>query len=183
MGRRPGEGRNLRRLTFGGNPDWIGLPSSQRPPVTVVHTQRLPGERVRYTRDQHSVVVQVPAREAMLAMLRNILGTVATFEGLDSDVVADLCLAVDEACAVLINAAAPGSTLSLDIVADAHMLVVEASTTCTRPEDAGLGRFSERVLSALTDEVKTFSAQQVGDPREVFGISLTTRRRPPSPAG
>ncbi|WP_235623981.1 ATP-binding protein [Mycolicibacterium goodii] len=125
-------------------------------------------------------MVQVPARESMLAPLRNILGAIATFEGLDSDAVADLCLAVDEACAVLINAAAADSMVSLDIVADAHRLVVDASAEFSHAEDAGLGRFSERVLSALTDEVGTYSTEQQDRPRGVFGIFLTTRRRPPT---
>lgn len=196
MGPRAGDGEGVRRLSLGGNPKWMGLPSSQRPPITMVHPERLPGAPAPYTVDRRRVVVEVPAREAMLATLRNILGAIATFEGLDSDVVADLCLAVDEACAVLINAAAPDSLVSLGIVADAQMLVVDASTTCSRPEDAGLGRFSERVLSALTDEVGTFAAaadtansteddpgsspENGTDPRGVFGISLTTRRRPPT---
>ncbi|MBU8818896.1 ATP-binding protein [Mycolicibacterium goodii] len=178
---RAGESDGVRRLSLRGNA--IGLPSSLRSPVTVVHTERVPGEPGPYTADRRRVVVQVRAREAMLAPLRNILGAIATFEGLDSDAVADLCLAVDEACAVLINAAAADSMVSLDIVADAHRLVVDASTTCSRPEDAGLGPFSERVLSALTDEVGTFTTEQNGDPRGVFGISLTTRRKPPTPAG
>lgn len=183
MGSRADDGEAVRRLSLGGNPDWVGLPSSPQPPLTVVHTERLPGEQISYTGDQRRVVVEVPAREAMLATLRNVLSAIAAFEGLDGDVVADLCLAVDEACAVLINAAAADSMVSLDIVADARTLVVDASTTCSRPEDAGIGRFSERVLSALTDEVGTFSTKQDDDPQEVFGISLTTHRRPPTSAG
>ena len=48
-----------------------------------------------------------------LAVLRMLVGAVGTFEDLDFDAVADLRLAVDEACTRLIKSAVPDSTLVL----------------------------------------------------------------------
>lgn len=77
-----------------------------------------------------AVELKVAARLENLAVLRTVVGAVGTFEDLDFDAVADLRLAVDEACTRLIRSASPGATLVVVVDAQDDVVVVEASTTC-----------------------------------------------------
>ncbi|KGI67258.1 anti-sigma factor [Mycolicibacterium rufum] len=122
-----------------------------------------------------SVELRVAATLENLAVLRTLVAAIGTFEDLDFDAVADLRLAVDEACTRLIRSAVPDSTLLLVVDPQPDALVVHASTTCDSPDILAPGSFSWHVLSSLTDEVTTFSdGQSPGG--QVFGISMTTRR-------
>jgi serine/threonine-protein kinase RsbW len=123
-----------------------------------------------------SVELRVAAKLENLAVLRTLVGAVGTFEDLDFDAVADLRLAVDEACTRLIRSAVPDSTLLLLIDPREDAVVVDASTTCKTSDILAPGSFSWHVLSSLTDEVRTFSDGQVADDGQVMGISMTTRR-------
>ncbi len=64
-----------------------------------------------HQRSAGAVEFRVAARLENLAVLRTVVGAVGTFEDLDFDAVADLRLAVDEACTRLIRSAAPDATL------------------------------------------------------------------------
>jgi len=122
------------------------------------------------------VEVRVAATLESLAVLRAIVGAVATFEDLDFDAVADLRLAVDEACTRLIQSANEDSPLVLIVESHQHEVVVKASTVCDRSDVLVPGSFSWHVLAALTDEVKTFVIKPQSQDELAFGISLTTRR-------
>jgi serine/threonine-protein kinase RsbW len=124
----------------------------------------------------NEVEVRVVAKLENLAVLRTLIAAVGTFEDLDMDTVADLRLAVDEACTRLIRSAVPGSTLILVVRPQENAVVIDASTTCTSPDIMAPGSFSWHVLSSLTDEVKTFQDGESVDDGAVFGISMTTRR-------
>ncbi len=127
-------------------------------------------------RGERSVEVRVAARLENLAILRSLVDTIATFEDLDFDVVADLRLAVDEACTTLIRSAVPDSTLVLLIDPRQDEVVISASATCIGDQIMEPGSFSWHVLSSLTDEVSTFDDAAGPASRRLFGISLTTRR-------
>lgn len=122
-----------------------------------------------------SVEVKVAAMVENLAMVRTLVAAVGTFEDLDLDAVADLRLAVDEACTRLIRSARPGSTLSLVVDPHDDAVVIDVSTTCTTADILAPGSFSWHVLTSLTDDVRTFSDGHVPDAQR-FGISMTTRR-------
>ncbi len=123
-----------------------------------------------------AVELRVVATLENLAVLRTLVAAIGTFEDLDFDAVADLRLAVDEACTRLIRSAVTDSTLLVVVDPQPGALVVHASTTCDSTDILAPGSFSWHVLSSLTDEVTTFSnGAAVGD-GEVFGISMTTRR-------
>jgi anti-sigma regulatory factor (Ser/Thr protein kinase) len=124
----------------------------------------------------NEVEFRVAAKLENLAMLRTLIAAVGTFEDLDMDTVADLRLAVDEACTRLIRSAVAGSTLVLVVRPSDDELVIDASTTCTSRDIMAPGSFSWHVLSSLTDEVKTFQNGETVDDGAVFGISMTTRR-------
>ena len=63
-------------------------------------------------------------------MLRTLIGAVGTFEDLDFDAVADLRLAVDEACTRLIPFGRTDATLVVVVDGQDDEVVVQASTEC-----------------------------------------------------
>ena len=124
-----------------------------------------------------AVEVRVEAQLENLAVLRTVVGAIGTFSDLDFDSVADLRLAVDEACTRLIRSATPGATLVVIVDPGDEVVVVEASTTCDTYDVVTEGSFSWHVLSSLTDEVQTFhNGHEPSPDGHVFGITLTTRR-------
>jgi anti-sigma regulatory factor (Ser/Thr protein kinase) len=127
-------------------------------------------------RSGRSIELRVAAKLENLAVLRTLVAAVGTFEDLDFDAVADLRLAVDEACTRLIRSAVPDSTLLLVVDPRDDAVVIDASTTCKSPDILAPGSFSWHVLSSLTDEVRTFQNGQGPEEEQVFGISMTTRR-------
>ena len=127
-------------------------------------------------RSGRSVELRVAAKLENLAVLRTLVAAVGTFEDLDFDAVADLRLAVDEACTRLIRSAVPGSTLLLVVDPQDDAVVIDVSTACKSPDILSPGSFSWHVLSSLTDEVHTFQDGQGPAEGRVFGISMMTRR-------
>lgn len=127
-------------------------------------------------RSSRAVELRVAAKLENLAVLRTLVAAVGTFEDLDFDVVADLRLAVDEACTRLIRSAIPDSTLLLVVDPQDDVVVIDAATTCKSPDILAPGSFSWHVLSSLTDEVRTFQDGRGPEEAQVFGISMTTRR-------
>ena len=129
-----------------------------------------------HQRGGSAVELRVAAELENLAVLRTLVAAVATFEDLDFDAVADLRLAVDEACTRLIRSAVPGSTLLVVIDPRQDAVVIDAATPCQSPDMLARGSFSWHVLSSLTDEVRTFENGQGPEEARVFGISMPTRR-------
>ncbi len=126
---------------------------------------------------ERSVELRVSAALENLAVVRTLVGALGTYEDLDFDAVADLRLAVDEACTRLIRSAVPDSTLIVVVHPRDHDVVIEASTTCQTNDDIlSPGSFSWHVLSSLTDDVHTFADGEAGGAGQVSGISMTTRR-------
>jgi anti-sigma regulatory factor (Ser/Thr protein kinase) len=124
-----------------------------------------------------AVEIRVAARLENLAVLRTVVGAVGTLSDLDFDAVADLRLAVDEACTRLIRSATPAATLVVVVDPHEEEVIVEASTTCDTYDVVTEGSFSWHVLSSLTDDVRTFHNGHDASPDcLVFGITLTTRR-------
>ena len=116
-------------------------------------------------------------RRTTWPVLRTVVGAVGTFSDLDFDAVADLRLAVDEACTRLIRSATPGATLVVVVDPREEVVVVEASTNCDTSDVVTEGSFSWHVLSSLTDDLQTFHNGHDSTPDGlVFGITLTTRR-------
>ena len=127
------------------------------------------------TLSERAVQLQVAPRLENLAVLRMLVGAVATFEDLSVDTVADLRLAVDELCTQLIRCAAPDAMLTVAVDPHEDDVSVVASAACTTPDVVPPGSFSWHVLSSLADRVETFEACGPGG-ADVFGVTLTTRR-------
>lgn len=126
----------------------------------------------------NEVEFRVAAKLENLAVLRTLVAAVATFEDLDMDTVADLRLAVDEACTRLIRSAVSGAVLTVTVRPGQDEVRIDAATSCGTSDIMAPGSFSWHVLSSLTDEVSTFQDGQDGQAGDggVFGISMTTRR-------
>jgi serine/threonine-protein kinase RsbW len=130
-------------------------------------------------RSPAAVELRITALLENLAVIRTVVGAVGTFSDLDFDAVADLRLAVDEACTRLIRSATRGATLVVVVDPRDDVVVVEASTTCDTDDVVTEGSFSWHVLSSLTDDLQTFhngSSEGASPDGRVFGITLTTRR-------
>jgi anti-sigma regulatory factor (Ser/Thr protein kinase) len=133
------------------------------------------------SRSAKAVELRISAQLENLAIVRTVIGAVGTFEDLDLDAVADLRLAVDEACTRLIKSAVAGSTLVLVIDPRTDDLVVDVSTTSAVEDILTPGSFSWHVLTSLTDDVRVFrDGADLDGIGPVFGISLTTRRVSPA---
>lgn len=134
-------------------------------------------------RGPRSVELRVSAQLENLAVVRTMIGALATFEDLDLDAVADLRLAVDEACTRLIRSSSPDATLVLVIDPRVNELVIDVSTTALSGVEDVLteGSFSWHVLTSLTDDVRMFhDGAELEGLGSVVGISLTTRRVSPA---
>ncbi len=135
------------------------------------------GRRSGERRSSAAVELRIAAQLENLAVLRTVVGAVGTFSDLDFDAVADLRLAVDEACTRLIRSATPDATLVVIVDPRDDVVVVEASTTCDTNDVVTEGSFSWHVLSSLTDDLQTFhNGHEASPDGRVFGITLTTRR-------
>ena len=130
------------------------------------------------TRSPAAVELRMAAQLENLSALRTVIGAIGTFCDLDFDAVADLRLAVDEACTRLIRSATPDATLMVIVDPRDDVVVVEASTTCDTDDVVAEGSFSWHVLSSLTDDLQTYhnGHDVTGPDGRVFGITLTTRR-------
>ena len=127
---------------------------------------------------ERAVELRVTPRLESLAVVRMVVGAIATFEDLDVDTVADLRLAIDELCTLLIRCAAPDSMLSVVIDPGDDDVTIQASAACDGSDVLPPGSFSWHVLTSLVDDVRTFRDDHDtdGSAGGVFGVSLTTRR-------
>ena len=129
-----------------------------------------------------AVELRVAARLENLSVLRTLVGAVGTLSDLDLDAVADLRLAVDEACTLLIRSASPGASLVVVVDPRAHGVVVDVSAECDTDDVVSPGSLSWHVLSSLTDDVETFrDGAAPGGDGHVVGIRLSTKRAGASP--
>jgi serine/threonine-protein kinase RsbW len=123
------------------------------------------------------VEFRVAATLDSLAVIRTLVTALTTLEDLDLDAVADLRLAVDEACTRLIRCAQPDSTLVVEVQPRVGELVITAYAPCVGADVLRPGTFSWHVISSLTDDVQTFhDGVEVPDEGRVFGIAMTARR-------
>ncbi|KKC00149.1 anti-sigma factor [Mycolicibacter arupensis] len=134
-------------------------------------------DRARRACSERAVELRVTPRLESLAVIRMLVGAVATYEDLDVDTVADLRLAIDELCTQLIRSAAPGAMLTVVVDPNDEYVTVQASAPGTAAGVLVPGSFSWHVLTALVDEVEAFrEGPETDGAGEVFGVTLTTRR-------
>jgi serine/threonine-protein kinase RsbW len=116
-------------------------------------------------RDQ--VTVRMPADGAYLSVLRTATAGLAARLDFTLDEIEDMRIAVDEACAMLLNQAVPGSNLDCAFVLGQDEMTVSVSVRCLAPRVPAGDTFAWTVLSALAGSVDA----QVG-PGDVLTIML-----------
>jgi len=102
-----------------------------------------------------AVELTVPADPAYLSVLRTVIASLAARRDFTLDEIDDLRIAVDEAGALLLPHALPGSQLSAVFDDSATSLRVEVAVTMPAGETGQPDRssFAWLVLAALTDSV------------------------------
>jgi serine/threonine-protein kinase RsbW len=103
-------------------------------------------------RDQ--VTVSLPAEGAYLSVLRTATAGLAARLDFTLDVIEDLRIAVDEACAMLLAQAIPGSSLECSFALGREMMTISVSVPCLAPRAPASDTFAWTVLSALAGNVE-----------------------------
>ncbi|WP_246843394.1 ATP-binding protein [Allokutzneria sp. NRRL B-24872] len=118
------------------------------------------------------IEVRVNANAAHLSVVRAVAADLAMREDFDLDSIADLKLAVDEACSTLIGVALPGAALSCRFSPTAGRVVVDVSVLSAEPHEPKRDTFGWRVLSTLADDV-TASTTPTDDGKHLVRIELS----------
>ena len=88
-----------------------------------------------------------------LPIVRSVVATIATRADFDLDAIADLRLAVDEACSTLITRAIPGSTMRCRFTVSDDELRFVGTVWSDTDSTPSTKSFGWRVLTTLTDSV------------------------------
>jgi serine/threonine-protein kinase RsbW len=99
------------------------------------------------------VEMRLPADGAYVAILRTATAGLAARIDFTLDDIEDLRIAVDEACAMVLPHALPGSTLDCSFWLDPASITVNVSAECDSPREPSRDGFAWTVLSALATSV------------------------------
>lgn len=110
------------------------------------------------------IEVRVAADPAQLPVLRAIASVVAMRQDFDLDAIADLKMAVDEACSMLVLNATEGSILSCRFQPAKTEIRVLATALSDSDAWPDTGSFGWHVLSTLTDSIDAGVAPASADP-------------------
>jgi serine/threonine-protein kinase RsbW len=113
------------------------------------------------------VTVRMPADGAYLSVLRTATAGLAARLDFTLDEIEDMRIAVDEACAMVLSQAIPGSSLECVFSLGQDEMTVSVSVRCVAPRVPAGDTFAWTVLSALAGSVDA----QVG-PGDVLTIVL-----------
>lgn len=111
-------------------------------------TTQLPGA------GQDQVTVRMPADGAYLSVLRTATAGLAARLDFTLDDIEDLRIAVDEACAMLLSQAIPGSNLECCFALEPEEMTITVSVPCLNPRLPSADTFAWTVLSALAGSVE-----------------------------
>jgi serine/threonine-protein kinase RsbW len=125
------------------------------------------------TRDH--VKVCMPAEGAYLSVLRTATAGLAARLDFTLDEIEDLRIAVDEACAMLLAQAIPGTNLECAFDLGADLMTITVSVIAAEPQIPARDTFAWTVLSALAGTVDS----QLG-PNDQVSIVLRKRRETPT---
>lgn len=99
------------------------------------------------------VIVRIPAEGAYLSVLRMVTAGLAARLNFTVDEIEDLKIAVDEACAMLLAQAVPGSDIVVAFNVEVDALRVQVTVTTLDGRAPSRETFSWTVLTALAGEV------------------------------
>ena len=124
----------------------------------------------RETATQDHVQVCMPAEGAYLSVLRTATAGLAARLDFTLDEIEDLRIAVDEACAMLLAQAIPGTNLECAFDLGAAEMTITVSVIAAEPRIPARDTFAWTVLSALAGTVDS----RLGDDDQV---SIVLRKR------
>lgn len=103
-----------------------------------------------------TVEVRTSASAALIPTIRMVASDLAARADYDIDAISDLRMAVDEACATLVDVAAPESILRCTFLVHAERIEVRAEVQAGHPDAVvSTDTFGWRVLQTLADDVRT----------------------------
>jgi serine/threonine-protein kinase RsbW len=100
------------------------------------------------------VTVRMPADGAYLSVLRTATAGLAARLDFTLDDIEDLRIAVDEACAMLLGQAIPGSSLECSFSLEPDAMTISVSVPCLNPRTPSADTFAWTVLAALAGRVE-----------------------------
>ena len=103
---------------------------------------------------QDQVTVRMPADGAYLSVLRTATAGLAARLDFTLDDIEDLRIAVDEACAMLLGQAIPGSSLECSFGLEHDAMTISVSVPCLNPRTPSADTFAWTVLAALAGGVE-----------------------------
>ena len=103
---------------------------------------------------QDRVTVRMPADGAYLSVLRTATAGLAARLDFTLDDIEDLRIAVDEACAMLLSQAIPGSSLECSFALEPDEMTITVSVPSLSPRAPSAETFAWTVLSALAGSVE-----------------------------
>jgi len=118
-----------------------------------------------------AVSVRMPAASAYLSVLRTATAGLAARLDFTIDQIEDLRIAVDEACAMLLRQAVPGTDLITEFELDGHEMIVRVEVSTVGTAEPRRDDFAWMVLTALADDVDA-----VTDSPDRMAIVLRKRR-------
>jgi len=131
-----------------------------------------------------TVEVRTTASAALIPTIRAVASDLAARADFDLDAISDLRMAVDEACATLVDVAAPSSSLLCTFQVRPERIQVHAEVqTMQADTTVSTDTFGWRVLQTLADEVEVQHRPGVNGARATVGIRLDKRAGVPDPGG
>ena len=117
------------------------------------------------------VTIRMPAEGAYLSVLRTATAGLAARLDFTLDEIEDLRIAVDEACAMLLAQAIPGTNLECSFDLGEDLMMITVAVTAAEPRIPAKDTFAWTVLSALAGTVDS----RLG-PDDQVAIVLRKRR-------
>jgi serine/threonine-protein kinase RsbW len=124
-----------------------------------------------------TVTVRMPADGAYLSVLRTATAGLAARLDFTLDDIEDMRIAVDEACAMLLSQAVPGSSLECTFALSADDMTITVCVQSVNPRPPSADTFAWTVLSALAGSAHA----QVG-PTDRLAVVMRKSRRNSGPA-
>ncbi len=122
------------------------------------------------------VEVRTTASAALIPTIRAVASDLAARADFDLDAISDLRMAVDEACATLVDVAAPSSSLQCTFRVHAEHIEVHAQVRGGTADAAvSTDTFGWRVLQTLADDVEAVRETGADHGAPTVGIKLDKR--------
>jgi serine/threonine-protein kinase RsbW len=127
-----------------------------------------------------TVEVRTSASAALIPTIRAVASDLAARADFDLDAISDLRMAVDEACATLVDVAAPSSVLQCTFLVRPERIQVHAEVQAVQADAVvSTDTFGWRVLQTLADDVAVHHSPATAGGRATVGIRLDKRAGAP----